>query len=194
MNTTMKSRNMISAFICIFSYSILVLAKSSCDAVTYGTPLAKDCFDIYPQLPGGGGVNSAINVDKVRYFVEPKFLQPAFAPVYDLFNTEMVQLPKLWKEGLYLIQNSHSNENEHVPKTAESMIGTCCLALLSIATPEGVVQEATSVDKWRTVLNAFVDAVQLCIIEGKGKGSGGMWFANSMPAALYSEPQCCNRG
>ena len=93
-----------------------------------------------------------------------------------------------------MTQTSCFNENEHVPETAESMIGTCCLALLSIATPGGVVQKATSVDKWRTVQNAFIDTVQICLIEGTGEGSGGMLFANSMPATLYSKPHCYNLG
>ena len=174
----MKSRNLLSAFLCIFSYSIWVLAKPSCDAVTYGTPLAKDCFDLVLQLPGGN-TSPTIDVDALRSFVEPKFLRPEFAPVNDPFKTEMVQLPKLWKKGPYLTQTSHFNENEHVPVTAESMIGTCCLALLSIATPGGVVRAATSVDKWRTVQDAFIDTVQVCLIQGQGKGSGGMLFANS---------------
>ena len=182
---------MLSAFISICSYYIFVLAESSCDAFTYGTPLARDCFDIHPQLPGGPA-SPNIDLDALRSFVEPKFLQPAFAPVYDPFNTEMVQLPKIWKKGPYLTQISYSNDNEHSSIIAESMIGTCCLALLSIATPEGVVQEATSTDKWRTVTNAFIDAVQLCIIEGAGKG--GMWFANSMPITLYSVLQMLQAG
>lgn len=63
------------------------------------------------------------------------------------------------------------------------MLGTCCLALLSIATPSGVVPEAASVDNWRTVQNAFIDTVQDCLIDGRG--SGGMLFANSMPPIPY---------
>ena len=193
MDTSMKRRNLLAAFICMFSYSILVLAKSSCNVVTYGTPLAKDCFDLSLQLPGGE-TSPTINIDTLRSFVEPKFLQPGFAPVHDPFKTEMVQLPKIWKKGPYLTQTSYFNENEHVPETAESMIGTCCLALLSIATSSGVVQQATSVDRWRTVQNAFIDIVQDCLVQGKGKDSGGMLFANSMHATLYSKPQCYNLG
>ena len=65
------------------------------------------------------------------------------------------------------------------------MLGTCCLALLSIATPSGVVPEAASVDNWRTVQDGFVDTVQDCVIEGRGRGSGGMLFANSIPPIPY---------
>ena len=100
----MKSKNLLSAFICIFSYSILVLAKSSCNAATYGIPHAKDCFDLVLQLPGGV-TSPKIDVDALRSFVEPKFLRPEFAPVHDPFTTEMVQLPKLWKKGLYFDTN-----------------------------------------------------------------------------------------
>ncbi len=185
----MKRRHLLAAFICISSYSILV--KSSCNAVIYGTPLAKDCFDLLPELPGGATTPS-IDVDALRSFVEPKFLQPGFAPVHDPFKTEMVQLPKIWKKGPYLTQTSYSNKNEHVSETAESIIDTCYLALLSIATPSGVVQQAASTDRWRTVQNAFIDIVQDCLVEGRG--SGGMLFANSMPATLYSKPQCHNLG
>ena len=101
MDTSKNIKNLIAAFICIFSYSILVLAQSSCDAVTYGTPVAKDCFDLVQQLPGGV-TSPDIDVDALRMFVEPKFLQPSFAPVRNPFSTEMVQLPKLWKKSLYL--------------------------------------------------------------------------------------------
>ena len=74
-----------------------------------------------------------------------------------------------------------------VPKIAESTTDSCCLALLSIATPSGAVQAPTSFDKWRTVQDAFIDAVEFCIIKGTGQGSGGMWFANSKPATPYSK-------
>lgn len=103
MDTLTKSKNLFAAFICIFSYPVLVLAQSSCDAVTYGTPVVKDCFDLVLQLPGGF-TSPEIDVDALRSFVEPKFLQPSFAPVYDPFSTEMVQLPKLWKKSPYLTQ------------------------------------------------------------------------------------------
>ena len=175
----MKRRNLLAAFFCIFSYSSLVLATSSCNAVTYGSPHAQDCFDLLLQLPGGV-TSPSIDVDALRSFVEPKFLQPEFAPVYDPFETEMVQLPKLWRKGPYSTSNSYFNENEHIPETAQSIIGTCCLALLSIATPSGIVQQGTSIDNWRTVQNAFIDTVQVCLVEGQGQGSGGMLLANSM--------------
>lgn len=97
----MNRRNLLAAFICIFSYSTLVFVEASCNAVTYGTPIANDCFDLVLQLPGGV-TSPSIDIDALRSFVEPKFLQPEFAPVYDPFRTEMVQLPKLWKKGPYL--------------------------------------------------------------------------------------------
>ena len=97
----MNKSNLLAAFICIFSCSDLVFAKASCNAVTYGTPLANDCFDLVLQLPGGV-TSPTIDIDALRSFIEPKFLQPEFAPVYDPFKTEMVQLPKLWKKGPYL--------------------------------------------------------------------------------------------
>lgn len=103
MDTSMKSKNFFAAFIGIFSCSVLVVAQSTCNAVTYGSPLAKDCFDLVPQLPGGV-TSPEIDVDALRSFIEPKFLQPSFAPVYDAFGTGMVQLPKLWKKSPYLTQ------------------------------------------------------------------------------------------
>ena len=109
MDTSKKYKDLIAAFICIFSYFVLVLTQSSCDAVAYGTPLVKDCFDLVLQLPGG--VSSPdIDVDVLRIFVEPKFLEPSFAPVRDPFSTEMVQLPKLWKKSPYLTQTFHFKE------------------------------------------------------------------------------------
>ena len=97
----MNKRNLLAAFICVFYCSTLVFTKASCNAVTYGTPLANDCFDLVLQLPGGV-TSPSIDINALRSFVEPKFLQPEFAPVYDPFQTEMVQLPKLWKKGPYL--------------------------------------------------------------------------------------------
>ena len=119
MDTSMIKRNLLAAFVCIFCYSTLVLATSTCNAVTYGTPRAQDCFDLLQQLPGGV-TSPSIDVDALRWFVEPKFLQPEFAPVHDPFDTEMVQLPKLWKKGPYSTLNSYSNENEHISETAQS--------------------------------------------------------------------------
>ena len=101
MDPSMNSKNLFAAFIGIFSYSVLVVAQSSCNAATYGTPLIKDCFDLVSQLPGGV-TSPEIDVDALRSFVEPKFLQPSFAPVYDAFGTGMVQLPKVWKKSPYL--------------------------------------------------------------------------------------------
>lgn len=107
MATSTISMSLSAVFICIFSCSVLVLAQSSCDAVTYGTPVAKDCFDLVLQLPGGA-TSPDIDVDALRIFVEPKFLQPSFAPVQDPFSTEMVQLPKIWKKSPYLTRTSLS--------------------------------------------------------------------------------------
>ena len=103
MDSSTKSKKLFAAFIGIFSYSVLVVAQSSCNAATYGTPLVKDCFDLIPQLPGGV-TSPEIDVDAIRSFIEPKFLQPSFAPVYDAFHTGMVQLPKVWKKSPYLTQ------------------------------------------------------------------------------------------
>ena len=111
MDASMKCKNLLSAFICIFCYSILILAESSCDVVTYGTPVAKDCFDLVHQLPGGF-TSPEIDIDALRSFIEPKFLRPAFAPIHNLLSTEMVQLPKIWKKSLYLTQTSYLNERD----------------------------------------------------------------------------------
>ena len=49
---------------------------------------------------------------------------------------------------------------------------------MSIADANGIVHEPTSIDMWRTVLNAVIDNVQECVLEGEG--AGGMRFANRM--------------
>lgn len=49
---------------------------------------------------------------------------------------------------------------------------------MSVADETGVVHQATSVDTWRTILNAVIDNVTACVI--KGDGAGGVLFANSM--------------
>ena len=49
---------------------------------------------------------------------------------------------------------------------------------MSIADSAGIVREATSVDKWRTILDAVIDDVQACVI--RSYGAGGVHFANSM--------------
>lgn len=49
---------------------------------------------------------------------------------------------------------------------------------MSIADVHGTVREPTSIDTWRTVLNAVIDDVQKCVLEGHG--AGGMRFANRM--------------
>lgn len=49
---------------------------------------------------------------------------------------------------------------------------------MSIADSVGIVHEATSIDKWRTILDAVIDDVQACVI--RSNGDGGVHFANSM--------------
>ena len=48
---------------------------------------------------------------------------------------------------------------------------------MSSADVSGTVHEPTSIDTWRTILNAVIDNVQECVLEDKG--AGGMRFANS---------------
>ena len=94
------ARRYLLACICTLFCFYFAWAQFTCDAVTYGAPYVKDCFDLYNELPGGP-TTSHIDIDAARSFVEPKFLSPAFAPVYDTLETEMVQLPKVWKKGQF---------------------------------------------------------------------------------------------
>ena len=75
-----------------------VFSHFQCIAGLYGKPAAKDCFELYEQLPGNA-LSPHVKVDVPRSFVEPKFLQPRFCPVPNPFATEMVQLPKIWRQG-----------------------------------------------------------------------------------------------
>lgn len=59
---------------------------------------------------------------------------------------------------------------------------------MSVADASGFVHEPTSVDKWRTVLNAVIDNVQGCVLESKG--AGGMHFANSTSNDPVELDQC----
>ncbi len=52
---------------------------------------------------------------------------------------------------------------------------------MSVADAAGFVHEPTSIDTWRTVLNAVIDNVQGCVLERNG--AGGMHFANSTSAS-----------
>ena len=144
--------------------------QSHCDASVYGKPLDHDCFDLFNQLPGQA-LSPDVDPDAHRSFVEPKFLRPQFAPVPNPYSTRMVQLPKIWRSGwLYRSDSGHST-------FADMVLGTCRAALLSSADSSGTVHEPTSVDTWQTVLNAVIDSVQECVLEGRG--AGGMRFANS---------------
>lgn len=49
---------------------------------------------------------------------------------------------------------------------------------MSVADGSGVVDEPTSIDNWKTILNAVIDDVQDCVLEGNG--AGGMHYANSV--------------
>ena len=53
---------------------------------------------------------------------------------------------------------------------------------MSIADSSGVVHDPTSIDTWRTTLNAVIDDVQECVLEGNG--AGGMRYANRMSPLL----------
>ncbi len=154
-----------------FLHISFVRSLSSCNANLYGKPFVKDCFDLYDELPGGA-MSANVDVDKPRSFVEPKFLEPAFCPVPNPYSTKMVQLPKVWRGGQSLLCDSSSPL-----KFRNTSTGTCRYALMSIADSAGMVHEPTSIDHWRTVLNAVIDSVQSCVLEDNG--AGGMRFANS---------------
>ena len=158
------------SWLCIFIYTTFISGQSHCDANVYGKLLDHDCFDLFNQLPGQA-LSPDVDPDAHRSFVEPKFLRPQFAPVPNPYNTRMVQLPKIWRSGwLYRSDSGYS-------AFADMVLGTCRAALLSSADSFGTVHEPTSIDTWRTVLNAVIDSVQECVLEGRG--AGGMRFANS---------------
>ena len=55
---------------------------------------------------------------------------------------------------------------------------------MSIADTNGIVRDPTSIDTWRTTLEAVIDSVQDCVLEGGGVG--GMRYANrEYPASSY---------
>lgn len=84
----------------LFIHSSAASPQSSCDAKLYGKPEVKDCFDLYRQLPGET-LSPDINPDEPRSFVEPKFLDPPFTPVFNPYHSQMVQLPKIWRVGMF---------------------------------------------------------------------------------------------
>lgn len=85
-----------------------VFAQLKCDSTLYGRPDPTDCVELYEQLPGGRK-SPHISLEMPRYFVEPKFLRPVFSPVSNPFRTEMVQLPKVWRQGSSIaFKASHS--------------------------------------------------------------------------------------
>jgi len=55
---------------------------------------------------------------------------------------------------------------------------------MSVADTSGHVHESTSIDTWRTVLNAVIDNVQSCVLEGNG--AGGMHLANRTSSCPFS--------
>ena len=79
----------------ILAFLLLNLAssKSTCNLKLYGKVDDHDCFALYEQLPAEPGQDP----DEPHSFVEPKFLSPPFAPVWNPFKTEMIQLPKIWR-------------------------------------------------------------------------------------------------
>ena len=169
--------------LCITLCIPFISGQPHCDAGVYGKPLDHDCFDLFNQLPGQN-LSPNIDPDAHRSFVEPKFLSPRFAPVPNPYATKMVQLPKIWRSGW-------SNCNQERTPPLLILPGTCRAALLSSADSSGTVHEPTSIDTWRTILDAVIDSVQECVLEGNGVG--GMRFANSQYISqfLHSRPGVC---
>ena len=95
----MNNRQFFLACITLSLQFSCVFSLFKCDGTLYGKPVPKDCFNLYNQLPGGSEAPD-IDLDTPRSFVEPKFMQPSFSPVFNPFRTQMVQLPKVWREGL----------------------------------------------------------------------------------------------
>ena len=98
----MNNRQFFLACITLSLQFSCVFSLFKCDGNLYGKPVPKDCFDLYDQLPGGPEAPD-IDLDTPRSFVEPKFMQPSFPFVFNPFRTQMVQLPKVWREGLPVI-------------------------------------------------------------------------------------------
>ena len=96
-----------SSILCILLCTVIHIdqtyGQSHCDAKIYGKLNDRDCFDLYHQLPGET-LSPDVDPDVPRSFVEPKFLDPPFAPVPNPYPSQMVQLPKIWRIGrLYCI-------------------------------------------------------------------------------------------
>lgn len=84
--------------ICIPLLAQLTQAISStCNAKIYGKPDVKDCFHLYNQLPSET-LSPEVDAYTPRSFVEPKFLDPPFTPVPNPYRSQMVQLPKIWRQ------------------------------------------------------------------------------------------------
>ena len=75
-----------------------ISAQSECNAYIYGKPDAYDCFNLYTQLPGET-LSPQVEKDHYRSFVEPRFLDPPFTFVPNPLQAQMVQLPKIWRQG-----------------------------------------------------------------------------------------------
>lgn len=90
---------MLSITLCLLAHQNMALCQLACDAGIYGKPFSNDCFVLYDQLPGEK-LSPGIDKNEPRSFVEPKFLDPPFAPVPNPFNSQMVQLPKIWRYGM----------------------------------------------------------------------------------------------
>ncbi|KAL2037091.1 hypothetical protein N7G274_010218 [Stereocaulon virgatum] len=153
-SVTMNTRHYLLIWSALSLHLSCVFSQPKCDSTLYGRPNPTDCLKLYEQLPGGPK-SPQIRLETPRFFVEPKFLLPSFSPVSNPFRTDMVQLPKLWRQG------------------------TCRCALMSVADKAGVVHQPTSVDTWRTILDAVIDDVTSCVIQRNG--AGGVFFANVRP-------------
>ena len=88
----------IRILICIVAQASWISAQSECNAYIYGKPDAYDCFNLYTQLPGET-LSPQVKKDHYRSFVEPRFLDPPFTFVPNPLQAQMVQLPKIWRQG-----------------------------------------------------------------------------------------------
>ena len=150
-----------------------------CDKTLYGTPSLGACRATWSLIPEARDGHSPAAREH-RLFVEPQYLRPPFSHVRSPYENDIIQVPKIWRTGSSNKPPSGVLGSGDPGSGADTwhVVGTCRIAILSIADNRGAVRHGSNIAAWNLILDAGVTLYDYCL--GARYPAGGMKIVYSL--------------
>ena len=155
------------------------LSKRICDATLYGQPSRDDCeatLDLIPEAEHRGSPAAR----ERHLFVEPQYLRPPFSTVQTPYENKIIQVPKIWRTGSSIAPQNGVLQPESSSSGADTWhsLGTCRIAIMSIADKYGAVRHGSNIAAWNLILNAGLALRAICLNDRSS--AGGMQIVEGL--------------